>query len=156
MFVVAVIWYLFLVKIWLNVFTVSRLSYLWGERSTGCFRLHGPEGVFEYSSISKSKYVLSTKLLDLPVSLALYCQRYCNPLVKGDHTFPFQECSPDLQQLFRGSCFTGVFGGDVNPPYDQLCSSQSMEYTPEWFPFLCVQSSLDNTPFLGYFYHGSM
>ncbi|NXY25988.1 TECT2 protein, partial [Atrichornis clamosus] len=65
------------------------------------------------------------------------------------------ECSPDLQQLFNRSCFTGVFGGDVNPPFDQLCSSQSMEYTPEWFPFLCVQSSLDNTPFLGYFYHGS-
>ncbi|XP_064531221.1 tectonic-2 [Pseudopipra pipra] len=66
------------------------------------------------------------------------------------------ECTPDLKQLFNGSCFTGVFGGDVNPPFDQLCSSQSMEYTPEWFPFLCVQSSLDNTPFLGYFYHGSI
>ncbi|XP_064582808.1 tectonic-2 isoform X2 [Zonotrichia leucophrys gambelii] len=66
------------------------------------------------------------------------------------------ECTPDLQQLFSGSCFPGVFGGDVNPPYDQLCSSQPMEYTPEWFPFLCVQSSLDNTPFLGYFYHGSI
>ncbi|XP_071301079.1 tectonic-2 [Agelaius tricolor] len=66
------------------------------------------------------------------------------------------ECTPDLQQLFSGSCFPGVFGGDVNPPYDQLCSSQSMEYSPEWFPFLCVQSSLDNTPFLGYFYHGSI
>ncbi|NXM67519.1 TECT2 protein, partial [Serilophus lunatus] len=65
------------------------------------------------------------------------------------------ECTPDLKQLFNGSCYTGVFGGDVNPPFDQLCSSQSMEYTPEWFPFLCVQSSLDNTPFLGYFYHGS-
>uniref|UniRef100_U3K3W3 Tectonic family member 2 n=2 Tax=Ficedula albicollis TaxID=59894 RepID=U3K3W3_FICAL len=65
------------------------------------------------------------------------------------------ECTPDLLQLFSESCFTGVFGGDVNPPFDQLCSSQSMEYTPEWFPFLCVQSSLDNTPFLGYFYHGS-
>ncbi|NXT19039.1 TECT2 protein, partial [Syrrhaptes paradoxus] len=66
------------------------------------------------------------------------------------------ECSPDLKQLFNESCFTGVFGGDVNPPFDQLCSSQSMEYTPEWFPFLCVQSSLNNTPFLGYFYHGSI
>ncbi|NWI57954.1 TECT2 protein, partial [Calyptomena viridis] len=65
------------------------------------------------------------------------------------------ECTAELKQLFNGSCFTGVFGGDVNPPFDQLCSSQSMEYTPEWFPFLCVQSSLDNTPFLGYFYHGS-
>ncbi|KAJ7400764.1 hypothetical protein BTVI_102211 [Pitangus sulphuratus] len=68
---------------------------------------------------------------------------------------PGVECTPDMKQLFNGSCFTGVFGGDVNPPFDQLCSSQSMEYTPEWFPFLCVQSSLDNTPFLGYFYHGS-
>uniref|UniRef100_A0A8C0FY42 Tectonic family member 2 n=1 Tax=Bubo bubo TaxID=30461 RepID=A0A8C0FY42_BUBBB len=65
------------------------------------------------------------------------------------------DCTPDLKQLFNGSCFSGVFGGDVNPPFDQLCSSQSMEYTPEWFPFLCVQSSLNNTPFLGYFYHGS-
>ncbi|NXJ94222.1 TECT2 protein, partial [Corythaixoides concolor] len=65
------------------------------------------------------------------------------------------ECTPDLKQLFNESCFTGVFGGDVNPPFDQLCSSQSMEYTPDWFPFLCVQSSLNNTPFLGYFYHGS-
>ncbi|NWI25233.1 TECT2 protein, partial [Sula dactylatra] len=66
------------------------------------------------------------------------------------------ECTPDLKQLFNESCFTGVFGGDVNPPFDQLCSSQSMEYTPDWFPFLCVQSSLNNTPFLGYFYHGSV
>ncbi|NXY88578.1 TECT2 protein, partial [Alcedo cyanopectus] len=66
------------------------------------------------------------------------------------------ECTPDLKELFTESCFTGVFGGDVNPPFDQLCSSQSMEYTPEWFPFLCVQSSLDNAPFLGYFYHGSI
>uniref|UniRef100_A0A8C0B5J8 Tectonic family member 2 n=1 Tax=Buteo japonicus TaxID=224669 RepID=A0A8C0B5J8_9AVES len=65
------------------------------------------------------------------------------------------ECTQDLKQLFNESCFTGVFGGDVNPPFDQLCSSQSMEYTPDWFPFLCVQSSLNNTPFLGYFYHGS-
>ncbi|XP_054248766.1 tectonic-2 [Indicator indicator] len=66
------------------------------------------------------------------------------------------ECTPDLQQLFNESCFTGVFGGDVNPPFDQLCSSNSMEYIPDWFPFLCVQSSLNNTPFLGYFYHGSI
>ncbi|NXS52180.1 TECT2 protein, partial [Brachypteracias leptosomus] len=66
------------------------------------------------------------------------------------------ECTADLKQLFNASCFTGVFGGDVNPPFDQLCSSQSLEYTPFWFPFLCVQSSLNNTPFLGYFYHGSI
>uniref|UniRef100_A0A8B9U9J7 Tectonic family member 2 n=1 Tax=Anas zonorhyncha TaxID=75864 RepID=A0A8B9U9J7_9AVES len=66
------------------------------------------------------------------------------------------ECTPDLKQLFNESCFTGVFGGDVNPPFNQLCSTETDEYTPDWFPFLCVQSSLNNTPFLGYFYHGSI
>lgn len=71
-------------------------------------------------------------------------------------SFPFQECTPDLKQLFNRSCFTGVFGGDVNPPFDQLCSTKTTEYTPDWFPLLCVQSSLSNTPFLGYFYDGSM
>ncbi|XP_021268275.1 tectonic-2 [Numida meleagris] len=66
------------------------------------------------------------------------------------------ECTPALKQLFNGSCFSGVFGGDVNPPFDQLCSTRTTEYTPDWFPFLCVQSSLNNTPFLGYFYDGSI
>ncbi|XP_040504319.1 tectonic-2 isoform X3 [Gallus gallus] len=66
------------------------------------------------------------------------------------------ECTPDLKQLFDGLCFSGVFGGDVNPPFDQLCSTQTTEYTPDWFPLLCVQSSLNNTPFLGYFYDGSI
>ncbi|XP_077164734.1 tectonic-2 [Paroedura picta] len=66
-----------------------------------------------------------------------------------------QECTPEMKRLFNGSCFGGVFGGDVNPPFDQLCSAQTGILTPDWFPFLCVQSSLDNTPFLGYFYHGS-
>ncbi|XP_072206757.1 tectonic-2 isoform X2 [Excalfactoria chinensis] len=66
------------------------------------------------------------------------------------------ECTPDLKQLFNGSCFTGVFGGDVNPPFDQLCSTWTTEYTPDWFPLLCIQSSLSNTPFLGYFYDGSV
>ncbi|KAL8180176.1 UNVERIFIED_CONTAM: hypothetical protein K2H54_009419 [Gekko kuhli] len=66
-----------------------------------------------------------------------------------------QECTPEMKQLFSGSCFTGVFGGDTNPPFDQLCSVQTGIHTPDWFPFLCVQSSMNNTPFLGYFYHGS-
>uniref|UniRef100_A0A8C0E6C2 Tectonic family member 2 n=1 Tax=Balaenoptera musculus TaxID=9771 RepID=A0A8C0E6C2_BALMU len=65
-----------------------------------------------------------------------------------------QECSSDLTALFRESCFPGVFGGDVNPPFDQLCSVQMARGVPEWFPFLCVQ--LANSPFLGYFYHGSV
>ncbi|XP_071065859.1 tectonic-2 isoform X2 [Dasypus novemcinctus] len=66
-----------------------------------------------------------------------------------------QECSSNLTELFRQSCFTGVFGGDVNPPFDQLCSAETAHLAPQWFPFLCVCSSLANTPFLGYFYHGS-
>ncbi|XP_040106595.1 tectonic-2 [Oryx dammah] len=65
-----------------------------------------------------------------------------------------QECSSDLTALFRESCFPGVFGGDVNPPFDQLCSTQMAHGVPDWFPFLCVQ--LANSPFLGYFYHGSI
>lgn len=67
-----------------------------------------------------------------------------------------QECSSDLIELFRESCFTGVFGGDVTPPFDQLCSVQRAHGVPDWFPFLCVQSSLANSPFLGYFHHGSV
>ncbi|XP_057383324.1 tectonic-2 isoform X2 [Balaenoptera acutorostrata] len=65
-----------------------------------------------------------------------------------------QECSSDSTALFRESCFPGVFGGDVNPPFDQLCSVQTARGVPVWFPFLCVQ--LANSPFLGYFYHGSV
>ncbi|XP_060026602.1 tectonic-2 isoform X4 [Lagenorhynchus albirostris] len=67
---------------------------------------------------------------------------------------PTVECSSDLTELFRESCFPGVFGGDVNPPFDQLCSVQTARGVPDWFPFLCVQ--LANSPFLGYFYHGSV
>ncbi|XP_061459432.1 tectonic-2 isoform X3 [Rhineura floridana] len=64
------------------------------------------------------------------------------------------ECTSEMKQLFSGSCFEGVFGGDVNLPFDHLCSVQTGKNVPDWFPFLCVQSSLNNTPFLGYFYHG--
>uniref|UniRef100_A0A2K5PHZ0 Tectonic family member 2 n=1 Tax=Cebus imitator TaxID=2715852 RepID=A0A2K5PHZ0_CEBIM len=67
-----------------------------------------------------------------------------------------QECLSNLTELFRWSCFTGVFGGDVNPPFDQLCSAETTHAVPDWFPFLCVQSPLANTPFLGYFYHGAI
>uniref|UniRef100_A0A667GWR6 Tectonic family member 2 n=1 Tax=Lynx canadensis TaxID=61383 RepID=A0A667GWR6_LYNCA len=67
-----------------------------------------------------------------------------------------QECSSNLTGLFREACFTGVFGGDVNPLFDQLCSAQGAPEAPGWFPFLCVQSPLANSPFLGYFYHGSV
>ncbi|XP_077895452.1 tectonic-2 isoform X5 [Ictidomys tridecemlineatus] len=67
-----------------------------------------------------------------------------------------QECSAEARDLFRLSCFTGVFGGDVNPPFDQLCAVGKPGQVPDWFPFLCVQSPLANSPFLGHFYHGAI
>ncbi|XP_047415916.1 tectonic-2 isoform X2 [Sciurus carolinensis] len=67
-----------------------------------------------------------------------------------------QECSAEARGLFRQSCFTGVFGGDVNPLFDQLCAAGTTGQVPDGFPFLCVQSSLANSPFLGLFYHGAV
>nr|XP_004611200.1 unnamed protein product [Sorex araneus] len=64
-----------------------------------------------------------------------------------------KECSEDLRALFREACFTGVWGGDVAPPSEQLCSEPA---APGGFPFLCVQSPPDNSPFLGYFFHGAV
>ncbi|XP_068937508.1 tectonic-2 isoform X2 [Petaurus breviceps papuanus] len=65
-----------------------------------------------------------------------------------------KECTPALIDLFKEYCFTGVFGGEVNPPFDHLCSNPMTEEMSDWFPFLCVHSSLENTPFLGYFFQG--
>ncbi|XP_062038368.1 tectonic-2 isoform X2 [Lepus europaeus] len=67
-----------------------------------------------------------------------------------------QECSAEVRELFGQSCLSGVFGGDVSPLFDQLCSAGSAQQVPDWFPLLCVQSPLANSPFLGYFYHGSV
>lgn len=67
-----------------------------------------------------------------------------------------QECSAEARELFGQSCRSGVFGGDVSPLFDQLCSAGSARQVPDWFPLLCVQSPLANSPFLGYFYHGSV
>uniref|UniRef100_F6YPX9 Tectonic family member 2 n=1 Tax=Equus caballus TaxID=9796 RepID=F6YPX9_HORSE len=66
-----------------------------------------------------------------------------------------QECSSTLTELFREACFTGVFGGDVNPAFDRLCSAPPAPGVPDWSPLLCVQSPLANSPFLGYFHRGS-
>ncbi|XP_035870533.1 tectonic-2 isoform X1 [Phyllostomus discolor] len=67
-----------------------------------------------------------------------------------------QECSPEVTELFRGSCFTGVFGGDVNPLFDQLCSAERAPGAADWFPLLCVQSPAASSPFLGYFHLGAV
>ncbi|XP_004690684.1 PREDICTED: tectonic-2 [Condylura cristata] len=67
-----------------------------------------------------------------------------------------QECLPAVRELFRDSCFTGVFGGDVDPPFDQLCSAEPLAHgRPDWFSLLCVMSPPANSPFLGHFYHGA-
>nr|XP_044988883.1 tectonic-2 [Jaculus jaculus]XP_044988884.1 tectonic-2 [Jaculus jaculus] len=65
-----------------------------------------------------------------------------------------QECSSEVRALFEQSCFPGVFGGDVNPLFHQLCAEGNAAQFPDWFPLLCVQSSPINSPFLGHFYHG--
>ncbi|EFB19396.1 hypothetical protein PANDA_000942, partial [Ailuropoda melanoleuca] len=67
-----------------------------------------------------------------------------------------QECSSALTELFREACFTGAFGGDVSPESEHQCSVQGRRGAPGWSPLLCVQSSPANSPFLGYFYHGSV
>ncbi|KAM5312693.1 tectonic-2 [Glossophaga mutica] len=67
-----------------------------------------------------------------------------------------QECSPEVTELFRESCFTGVFGGDVNPLFDQLCSAERVPGAADWFPLLCVQSPSASSPFLGYFHLGAV
>ncbi|KAE8635028.1 hypothetical protein XENTR_v10002492 [Xenopus tropicalis] len=66
------------------------------------------------------------------------------------------DCNSNMTGLFNGFCYTGIFGGNVTPPFDQLCSVQTINRSPDWYPFLCVQSSLNNSPFLGYFYQGSI
>ncbi|CAO2629683.1 Tctn2 [Lemmus lemmus] len=67
-----------------------------------------------------------------------------------------QDCQPEVKELLQQSCFSGMFGGDVNPPFDQRCTVGTTHETPDWFPFLCVQSPPSTSPFLGYFYHGAI
>ncbi|EHB01485.1 Tectonic-2 [Heterocephalus glaber] len=67
-----------------------------------------------------------------------------------------QDCSQAARQLFRDACLPGVFGGEVSPPFDQLCMAGTAGHVPDWFPLLCVQSSPVNSPFLGHFYHGAI
>ncbi|XP_028621873.1 tectonic-2 [Grammomys surdaster] len=66
-----------------------------------------------------------------------------------------QDCQPEVRELFEWSCFSGVFGGHVSPPFHHRCAVSSTHQTPDWFPFLCVQSPPSTSPFLGHFYHGA-
>lgn len=129
---------------------------MWGEK---CWMLQTrwARGVFGYSSISEGKYVLSTKLLDLPVSLALHCHEYCNYLAKewpffslsGVYTrlaaviqwimFPWSVwwgCKPTLWSavLFP---VNGIHPWVVSLP---LCAVFSWQHTISWLflSWLCV------------------
>ncbi|XP_051017402.1 tectonic-2 [Acomys russatus] len=66
-----------------------------------------------------------------------------------------QDCQLEVRELFQQSCFAGVFGGDVSPPFHHRCGVGPTHQTPDWFPFLCVQSPPSTSPFLGHFYHGA-
>ncbi|XP_040898453.1 tectonic-2 isoform X2 [Toxotes jaculatrix] len=65
-----------------------------------------------------------------------------------------KDCSTEDLKLFESQCLLGPFGGQVSPAPDYQCSVQSSENSPDWFPFLCVNSSPENNPYLGLFYQG--
>ncbi|XP_029296014.1 LOW QUALITY PROTEIN: tectonic-2, partial [Cottoperca gobio] len=66
-----------------------------------------------------------------------------------------KDCSTEDLKLFVSHCFPGPFGGQVSPAPDYQCSVQSSENSPDWFPFLCVNSPPENNPYLGLFYQGN-
>nr|XP_020458144.1 tectonic-2 isoform X2 [Monopterus albus] len=65
-----------------------------------------------------------------------------------------KDCSSGALKLFVSHCIPGPFGGQVSPPPHYQCSVQSSENSPDWFPFLCVNSPPENNPNLGLFYQG--
>ncbi|KAF0033859.1 hypothetical protein F2P81_013925 [Scophthalmus maximus] len=67
-----------------------------------------------------------------------------------------EDCSTEDLKLFVSHCLPGPFGGQVSPPPDYVCSVQSSENSPDWFPFLCVHSPPKNNPYLGLFYQGAI
>ncbi|CAJ1068271.1 tectonic-2 [Xyrichtys novacula] len=65
-----------------------------------------------------------------------------------------KDCSAADLKLFTSNCLPGPFGGQVSTDPDYQCSVQSAENSPDWFPFLCVNSPPENNPYLGLFYQG--
>ncbi|XP_024909465.1 tectonic-2 isoform X2 [Cynoglossus semilaevis] len=68
----------------------------------------------------------------------------------------FRDCSTEDLKLFLSQCLLGPFGGQVPRAPDYQCSVQLSENSPNWFPFLCVNSPLENNPHLGLFYQGGV
>ncbi|TSV94919.1 SEC14-like protein 2 [Bagarius yarrelli] len=67
-----------------------------------------------------------------------------------------QDCAPELLWLFAAQCHPGPFGGMVSPVPDYVCAAQLADNAPDWFPFLCVTSPVENSPYLGLFYDGTI
>ncbi|XP_028314137.1 tectonic-2 isoform X1 [Gouania willdenowi] len=67
-----------------------------------------------------------------------------------------KDCSKELLRLFLPYCLPGPFGGAVPPVPEYQCSEKSSQNSPDWFPFLCVHSPIENNPHLGLFYHGNV
>ncbi|XP_026198338.1 tectonic-2 [Anabas testudineus] len=65
-----------------------------------------------------------------------------------------KDCSTEELKLFASQCLPGPFGGQVSPAPEYQCSVQSSKNSPDWSPFLCVNSPPDNNPYLGLFYQG--
>ncbi|XP_068559232.1 tectonic-2 [Cebidichthys violaceus] len=65
-----------------------------------------------------------------------------------------KDCSIEELKLFVSQCLPGPFGGQASPAPGYQCSVQSSENSPDWFPFLCVNSPPENNPYLGLFYQG--
>uniref|UniRef100_A0A3Q3LZ55 Tectonic family member 2 n=1 Tax=Labrus bergylta TaxID=56723 RepID=A0A3Q3LZ55_9LABR len=65
-----------------------------------------------------------------------------------------KECSSEDLELFASHCLPGPFGGQMITDPDYQCSVQSSDNSPDWFPFLCVNSPPENNPYLGLFYLG--
>ncbi|XP_061586215.1 tectonic-2 [Cololabis saira] len=66
-----------------------------------------------------------------------------------------KDCSSEDLKLFVSYCLPGPFGGHVSPAPDYQCSVQASKNSPDWFPFLCVNSPPENNPYLGLFYQGN-
>ncbi|KAM8885356.1 tectonic-2 isoform 2-T2 [Spinachia spinachia] len=65
-----------------------------------------------------------------------------------------KDCSIEEVKLFVSHCLPGPFGGQVSAAPAYQCSEQSSADSPDWFPFLCVNSPPENNPYLGLFYQG--
>ncbi|XP_045152661.1 tectonic-2 [Echinops telfairi] len=119
----------------------------------------GPEDVTVSLAVLQEEAVLGATHVTVPLTFGFPPPSCCFYFPENMTAIPsqvYQPLGPCPCNLTAGAC-------DVRCCCDQVCSQglrvpgcQGAPYTPDWFPFLCVQSPLDNSPFLGYFYHGAL